>query len=1127
MSRILAAVRVVTRARFALLAATFLAASFVVADPSVARVLRIKKPSADAALRESPGSRAVASPTPATSRPVRRLPLDLGRVTPVFDRRPHLERRPSARGAGADTLVLKVAMLRIDFGADRKGDQTTGDGRMMRGPATDDQFIDPPPHNEAYFKAHLTALNRFWSSMTYGNIAIEGDVFPKGQEFGAYTLSDMADYGPENENEFFSVEGLTNFVKDSLKGADADSGLVWNDYDVLFIVHAGADWQNDVIGNSPFDLPTFSISLSDSDVVVSDTGDTLTTTIVFPETSSQDGFLVALNGAIAHEMGHQLGLFDLYNVETFAPTVGFYDLMDSGNLASVLIGGPNSAPGEEKEVIGVLPTCPGAWSRWLVLFRFGIDPPLVKEDVPRARLRAIQSRATDAELPANGYKWARLPISDTEYFLVENRVDDLDGRDVDGNFNTALDQDDSTGVVLGPIVGSTEEISHNYDLLIDPGVLIWHIDERQVLANFAAGRGINVFYDKRAITIEEADGIVDIGSPFSEFPLGTDKETFHAGNNANFSPTTRPNSDSNLRSPSNISITSIGERDTTMAMDFSFSSKPRGWPMKIAPYGVAGKTSTTSADTDGDGRFEIAASGDSSVTLLRYDDGDGDGDVDFAGLWPQPSNGARTRGAPAFTQAIGNLDADLGLEIVSATDSGAVYVWNDDGTPFGTADSTGLLLDFSPGRVLANSPIPADLDRDGVDELYLTTADGELRGYNLSSGTPSALFTPRVLPTALPDSGEAIPSVLAFGDLDGDDFDDALAAFIDADSLFLQTFERDGRRPLRRAFALPAGSGARHVFVSLADFDRSEENNDLEILLATDRGFVLSLDRHGDPQPGWPVLLPPTIGGPPAFGDVDGDGLLEAAIASGENRVDVLNYNGTSIPGYPAFPRLADHPGGGGPRPGPAIADVNGDGMQDVVCGFVDFTVRALDAAGEGIEGFPLVTGGPVLSTPAILDANDDGRLDLFVQCTDGFVYGRILSGLASAENPAWGMFAAGPRLHGSFDERRLPARGGSDAGLLRGPVTIYPNPAFTNDAAISIRYTLDSALAPASDVEISLYNLAGELVERMSGTAFPNTENVAQVSTDRLASGTYLCTLRARSGDREASRVEKFAVIR
>ncbi|HMB67733.1 MAG TPA: hypothetical protein VKU85_00425, partial [bacterium] len=273
-------------------------------------------------------------------RPAHHGHLQLGEPRlPSLDRVQLAQNAGLHRGGAPDT-TLRVAVIRIEFDTDRMGSETTGDGRFMQtNPDPDRIFIDPAPHDDRYFQDHLEAVNRYWASMTYGRVAIEGEVFPRGERFGAYRLSDMADYGPESEDEFFNIDNLIAYSRESLIAADQDPDLNWKDFDVYFVVHAGSDWQNDVFQDSRFDLPTFSISFSDSEVVVTndDPADTLTTMITYPETSSQDGFNVALNGGIAHEMGHQLGLFDIYNVETFAPTVAYYSVMDSGNLASVFV----------------------------------------------------------------------------------------------------------------------------------------------------------------------------------------------------------------------------------------------------------------------------------------------------------------------------------------------------------------------------------------------------------------------------------------------------------------------------------------------------------------------------------------------------------------------------------------------------------------------------------------------------------------------------------------------------------------------------------------------------------------------------------------------------------------------
>jgi hypothetical protein len=198
-----------------------------------------------------------------------------------------------------------------------------------------------------------------------------------------------------------------------------------------------------------------------------------------------------------------------------------------------------------------------------------------------------------------------------------------------------------------------------------------------------------------------------------------------------------------------------------------------------------------------------------------------------------------------------------------------------------------------------------------------------------------------------------------------------------------------------------------------------------------------------------------------------------------------------------------------------------------VLVGFPDFTIRAFDALGREVDGFPLVTGSEMRSVPCILDANGDTRLDLFAQCTDGIAYARILAGAASGTNPAWGMFGGGPRLHGSFPVSRLPSTVDAGQVVLRGPVTVYPNPVRGAQDAITVRYTLGTQTEGATRVEIRLYNLAGEEVATLEGTTFPNTENVVTLPGDSLASGVYLCSVRARAGGRLESHVGKFAVIR
>ena len=99
---------------------------------------------------------------------------------------------------------------------------------------------------------------------------IQGDVWPH-TENGAYSISDMADLGPWK----FSPDIYPAAVKmlhAMLSAADSQSialgdSIPWGDYDRFMIIHAGSDFQSDLRQDSPLDIPSFTIGVSDTDVV--------------------------------------------------------------------------------------------------------------------------------------------------------------------------------------------------------------------------------------------------------------------------------------------------------------------------------------------------------------------------------------------------------------------------------------------------------------------------------------------------------------------------------------------------------------------------------------------------------------------------------------------------------------------------------------------------------------------------------------------------------------------------------------------------------------------------------------------------------------------------------------------
>jgi hypothetical protein len=144
----------------------------------------------------------------------------------------------------------------------------------------------------------------------------------------AFHLSDTADYGPWTYSEG-DYEIAVRLITDAVEAADLSAEpIVFSQYDMVYVYHAGADLQGDITGDSSYDIPSFTAGLADP-IPVDGGASYVYAATVLPETVSQDNLTGAINGVTAHETG-PLGP-DLSNTDDFLPSVGCWSLMDTGN----------------------------------------------------------------------------------------------------------------------------------------------------------------------------------------------------------------------------------------------------------------------------------------------------------------------------------------------------------------------------------------------------------------------------------------------------------------------------------------------------------------------------------------------------------------------------------------------------------------------------------------------------------------------------------------------------------------------------------------------------------------------------------------------------------------------------
>jgi len=328
--------------------------------------------------------------------------------------------------------TMRVLVLRFNFQYETDDNpNSTGRGHMdfsrpIVDSASEAAYIDsvgyladPPPHDSAFFHEHMTALHNYWYKVSEGRISVEWDIWPRG-DTATYQLPHPMDYygacsdALPSDSYFDSVvAGLERYFVDGIQTADQQSPEIdFSQYSSIFLIHAGADAQNDVLGNTCNDLYSGFILFGD-EVAVDGGGYAVRSALLLPEAVSQDGRGVALNGLIAHEFCHQLGGIDLYRTDNFFTCLGDFALMDhnGGNIALEF-------DGFRTGVTNAMPVFPSAWHRaYLGL----VDVEEVRSSAADVRLLAAGVASSD--IP----KIIKVPISEYQYYLIENRVVDFDG----------------------------------------------------------------------------------------------------------------------------------------------------------------------------------------------------------------------------------------------------------------------------------------------------------------------------------------------------------------------------------------------------------------------------------------------------------------------------------------------------------------------------------------------------------------------------------------------------------------------------------------------------------------------------------------------------------------------------
>jgi len=415
---------------------------------------------------------------------------------------------------------------------------------------TEPQYPDYLPHDQEFFERWMLHLSDLFLDASHGRYEMQYTVHPEVFRMPR----SMAWYGSDSATR--TDARLMDILPDLMQYGS--SQINYSDFDGLIIFHAGAGQETDVGRASTESIWStfltrramqayFDPDNDDYPGFETPDGAILTNVVIVPEDEYHDYFpgegeedadlyLFSLYGVLAHQFGHILGLPTLFD-------------NDSSNGASQGIGNWGLMGTGVWNGSGYVPAQLSAWCRYYLGWE---DYVTITQDGQDFEIDHFLNHQEDA------LRLYKVPISEQEYFLIENRQQNPDGS-LDPYTNMPsysfklLPEDEQEYYEYAPLrpyfnFMKNRYVGSEWDFFLPgfgmspetdgSGILIWHIDENVIAEKFSPNfdiNRVNGYAPHKGVDLEEADGYQHLDtSLMDDYKYGGPDDSYRAGNNDYF-----------------------------------------------------------------------------------------------------------------------------------------------------------------------------------------------------------------------------------------------------------------------------------------------------------------------------------------------------------------------------------------------------------------------------------------------------------------------------------------------------------------------------------------------------------------------------------------------------------------